>query len=146
MIMQNNYQVFTITSLSVSLWYYFCHHCCMDRNMATTSSLSTVRAESLSLYTVFTSSISWVRFILQCRVSTDIPVVPPSPEDSDQGNQCLFLFRLHSDKHASPVPHSSMMPDRIPQWKRGLWGTNLYMYGVIYLQPLCISIYFRMIN
>ena len=29
------------------------------------------------------------------RVSRVIPVVPPLPEDCDQGKQCLFLFRLH---------------------------------------------------
>ena len=54
---------------------------------------------SLSLFTSSASSISVVLLLLQCRVSTVIPVVPPLPGERDRGKLCLLLFWLCNGRH-----------------------------------------------
>lgn len=67
-------------------------------------SLVLPRFLSLSLFTLFASSISGVLFLSQCGVSTVVPVAPLLPGDSEQGKQCHFFFWLHNGRCASLLP------------------------------------------
>ena len=83
-----------------------------------------------------------VLFLLQCRFSTVILVVPPVPGDSDQGKQCLFCIiavALPSCHNATFIYAAKM------EYSEALWGTSLHTDGVIFFH-FAISIYLRMIT
>lgn len=115
---------------------------------------------TLVLHPFLSVSLSHILCLLHQRgsfsftgVSTVIPVVPPLPEDSDWGEQCLFLFWLCNGRLTHSLLLATMCPSFLQEqwslvgrpWKQSLQGTNLYADGVNFRQPShCgISIYLQ---